>query len=60
MERRDFIKAGVTIAGSLIVGSPDPLSPGRPALAQTASSSSLLAPKRAMKFINFAKYRDLT
>jgi uncharacterized protein YciI len=59
MERRDFIKAGVTIAGSLIVGSSGPLSPGRPALAQTASSSSLLAPKRAMKFINFAKYRDL-
>jgi uncharacterized protein len=58
MERRHFIKAGVTIAGSLIVGSPSPLAPG-PALAHTASPSPLSAPKRAMKFINFAKYRDL-
>jgi uncharacterized protein len=58
MERRHFIRAGVTIAGSLIVDSAGPFAPC-PALAETASSSSLLAPKGAMKFINFAKYRDL-
>lgn len=59
MERRQFIKAGVTIAGNLIVDFPVHLAP-TPALAQAASSSSLLlAPNRAMKFINFAKYRDL-
>jgi uncharacterized protein YciI len=58
MDRRHFIKAGVTIVGTLIVDVAAPLAPG-PALAQTAPSSSLGAPNRAMKFINFAKYRDL-
>jgi isoquinoline 1-oxidoreductase subunit beta len=38
MDRRTFVKAGVTIAGSLIVDFPLPLAPC-PALAQTASTS---------------------
>ena len=58
MERLDFIKAGITIAGSLIVDFPTRLAP-RPAVAQTAPSSSLFAAEHAMKFINFAKYMDL-
>ena len=58
MDRRHFIKAGVTIAGGLIVDFPVTLAPC-PALAQTALSSSLFALNRTMKFINFAKYKDL-
>lgn len=58
MERRHFIKAGITIAGSLIADFPAPLAT-RSALAQTASSSALLGRERAMKFITFAKYSDL-
>ena len=43
MDRRTFVKAGLTMAGSLIVDFPLPLAPC-PALAQTAPSSSPFAP----------------
>jgi uncharacterized protein YciI len=58
MDRRSFVKAGLSVAGSLIAEGPYTLAQ-RPALAQTGSLTSLVSRNRAMKFINLAKYRDL-
>ena len=61
MDRHQFIKAGVTIAGSFLVGCAGPVTPfaPRPEHAQTAPSSSPFAPNHPMKFTNFVKYKDL-
>src|SRR5215470_7923424 len=58
MDRRDFITASVTIAGSLIVDASVRLAPAA-AVAQAAPLSSQFAGTRPMKFINFVKYKDL-
>jgi uncharacterized protein len=56
MERRKFIKGGITIAGSLIAEWPVAFAPGL-ALAQPKPPARS-APKATMKFVNFSKYRD--
>jgi uncharacterized protein YciI len=55
MDRHHFIKAGVTISGSIMLDCSSPLLPSAPSRASAQQGPA----SRPVKFINFAKYKDL-